>query len=115
MDKKPKAKYRLIKRFYSSEYDTENHFWFDSKFVESNTEFFEKVTPKLWKPKEGAYYWFAAPVSRNVVGELVWNNDYFDKRLLERGLVFPTKEQAIAHAEYLIECSLKKRMEDLEK
>lgn len=127
------TKYRLKKRFYYYDgtviepqeltpsimadcyYAKNNGYYFRKEFVESNTEFFEKVTPKLWKPEQGQHYWFATPNGRQMVGEYTWDNDRHDNRLLERGFVFPTEEEAKAHAEYLIECSIKKRMEELEK
>lgn len=89
--------------------------WFSSDFVESNTEFFEKVTPELWKPEMGECYWAAIPYGfSNIIHEYQWEDCDFDNILLERGFIFPTEEQAKAHSEYLIECGLKKRMEDLE-
>lgn len=76
----------------------------------------EKVTPELWKPEMGECYWAAVPYGfSNIIHEYQWEDCDFDHILLERGFIFPTEEQAKAHSEYLIECGLKKRMEDLEK
>lgn len=63
---------------------------------------FEVPAPETTKPERNAIY-FATDVNHaDMAGCREWDNDAFDTRMLERGLVFLTKEDAIANAKAML-------------
>lgn len=48
----------------------------------------------VWKPEKGDYYWTIRFTAEEIVEEYTWEDYQIENRLLERGLVFRTKEEA---------------------
>jgi len=55
-----------------------------------------KHIEKKWKPKTWEYYFIPTPLNYEKYYAGIWNDDDIDKIRMERGLVFKTKEEAIA-------------------
>lgn len=63
---------------------------------------FEVPAPLKVAPKIGTAYSYANPSLEDFHITYTWDNDDFDKRLLQKGLIHLTKEAAIAHAKALL-------------
>lgn len=63
--------------------------------------------PETTKPTSGTRYWIADPVSENFTRayRMEWVDDSYDNRVLSRGLLHLSEENAIAHAKALIKLS----------
>lgn len=55
--------------------------------------------------EEGKKYWLAIPTDLDLARKIIWKGDKYDLLWLERGFIHRTKEDAVAHAEALIEAS----------
>lgn len=64
---------------------------------------FEVPAPETEEPKEGNSYFYPEIFSEEFYDEDRWSNDFYcDKLSLKRGLVFLTKEDAIANAKAML-------------
>lgn len=61
----------------------------------------EQCKPYAWL-KEGAYYHSPSPIARSLSETYVYKGDSLDKRMIERGLAFKTKKEAIAAAKKML-------------
>lgn len=62
----------------------------------------EVPAPLNSRPKVNSVYWIADPSEIDYTMDYVWNCCNFDKLTLERGLVYATKEAAVANAMAMI-------------
>lgn len=62
----------------------------------------EKCKPYSWL-KKGVIYYFPNVFKYDLYDYYVYTNDSFDKRMISRGLVFKTKEEAISCAKKMLE------------
>jgi hypothetical protein len=56
-----------------------------------------------WVPKEGETVYYASAAAKEKVYEAKYSGFAYDKRLLERGLMFRTRAEAVACAERMLE------------
>lgn len=63
---------------------------------------FEVPVPLKVAPGLGTLYSYAHPSGEDLHITNTWDNDNFDKRLLQKGLIHLTKEAAVAHAKALL-------------
>lgn len=63
--------------------------------------------PETIKPELNTRYWVADPISENFTRayRMEWVDDSYDNRVLSRGLLHLSEENAIAHAKALIKLS----------
>jgi len=52
-------------------------------------------------------YWVVDLGTQNMATDITWNNDDFDRRQLERGLIHPTESAAVAHAKAMLAPSMR--------
>lgn len=62
----------------------------------------EVPAPESVAPKDGVDYYFQTPHGVEIVSRELWRGCNFDLRLLERGLVYLNKEDAIARAKAML-------------
>lgn len=63
---------------------------------------FEVPAPETEEPRVDSVYFSTTLLSGELYGDYAWANDNFDLTLLKRGLVFLTKEDAIANAKAML-------------
>lgn len=63
---------------------------------------FEVPAPETRAPKSGTRCYLASPTKRDYYSREFWNANPLDMYLLERGLVFLAKEDAIANAKAML-------------
>ena len=63
-------------------------------------ELFKEEVP--YKPKHGNCYFIADITSVTYYTQHIWSNDVVDRTLFERGLIYKTKEEAIAKAKQML-------------
>lgn len=56
----------------------------------------------LWKPKYGDEYYVPNIFVQDLWAYYSWNDDEYDKKLYERGVVCKTKEEAVVAAEKML-------------
>jgi hypothetical protein len=67
---------------------------------------FDVPAPETKRPVEGTQYYYPTLVSEVGYASARWDNDGFDKKLLEQGLVHLTKEAAILHTKALLSLTI---------
>ena len=55
-----------------------------------------------WQPKVGDKYYIPRTSRELYYDDLIWENDSYDNRMLERNIVFKTKEEAIKVAKKML-------------
>lgn len=60
---------------------------------------------KIWKPKKGEHFYVPAILdsSKDMVAEFIWDDNKFCKSLLEKKIVFTTREEAIYAVKKMLE------------
>ena len=61
-----------------------------------------RIIKLLWKPTVHDEYYYPSPSNRDLWGCGIWVNNNDDIRRLKHGLVFKTKEEAVAAAEKML-------------
>lgn len=62
----------------------------------------KKVVDYVWRPKMGEPYYLASPSKSALFSYEIWSNDESDVRWLNAGLIYLTKEEAIARAKRML-------------
>lgn len=57
----------------------------------------------IWEPEIGEYYWTVDFIEEDKVYEYMWYDNETENRLLKRGLIFKTKEEAMKVANKMLE------------
>ena len=55
-----------------------------------------------WKPREDERYYYPLPSDKDLWGGTTWTDSNYDNIRLNRGIVFKTKEEAVAEAEKML-------------
>lgn len=64
-----------------------------------------QIIDYIWKPKRGETYFQSSIYNDSLFLELTWDNQFFENKLFERGLIFKTKMEAIACTKKMLECA----------
>lgn len=56
-----------------------------------------------WKPQKGEPYFVVSIIETRLYNKFVWSNREYDERCFERGLIFRTKEEAVAATKKMLE------------
>jgi len=62
----------------------------------------KKVVDYVWKPKKGEEYYIPQPASGDLYEKYMWSNDDLDNRWHKSGLIYRTKEEAVARAKRML-------------
>lgn len=60
------------------------------------------IPEEKWKPEIYEEYYVADPATTNLYSRYTWSDNTYNNDLLEKGLVFRTKEEAIKAAEKML-------------